>query len=204
MVKIGRRGSLSGSLTVTGVQGHTAYPYLADNPLPRLIRMLAAIASEKLDDGTEHFQPSNLQLTTVDVGNTATNIIPGRASASFNIRFNDLHTSASLIEWLERKFAEIGGAYDLDVQVTGEAFLTPPGAFSDLMSGVIERVTGVKPELSTTGGTSDARFIKDYCPVAEFGLISETMHKTDECVALVDLAALTEIYEAVLDGYFAR
>ncbi len=204
MVKIGRRGSLSGTVTVTGVQGRTAYPHLADNPLPRLIRMLAAIAGEKLDDGTEHFQPSNLQLTTVDVGNTATNIIPGRASASFNIRFNDLHTSTSLIEWLERKLAEIGGAYDLDVQVTGEAFLMPPGAFSDLMSDVIERVTGVRPELSTTGGTSDARFIKDYCPVAEFGLISETMHKTDESVALVDLAALTEIYEAVLDGYFAR
>ncbi len=204
MVKIGRRGSLSGTLTVTGVQGHTAYPHLADNPLPRLMRMLAAIEGEALDDGTAHFQPSNLQLTTIDVGNTATNIIPGRASASFNIRFNDLHSSASLIEWLKRKFDEVGGAYDLDLHVTGEAFLTPPGAFSDLLSNVIERVTGVRPELSTTGGTSDARFIKDFCPVAEFGLISQTMHKTDERVALVDLAALTEIYEAVLDGYFSR
>ncbi len=202
MVKIGRRGSLSGTLTVTGVQGHTAYPHLTDNPLPRLVRMLAAIEGEVLDDGTEHFQPSNLQLTTIDVGNTATNIIPGRASASFNIRFNDLHTSDSLIAWLRRKFDEVGGAYDLDLHLTGEAFLTPPGDFSDLLSGVIERVTGVRPELSTTGGTSDARFIKDYCPVAEFGLISQTMHKTDERVALVDLAALTEIYEAVLDGFF--
>ncbi len=204
MVKIGRRGSLSGALTVSGIQGHTAYPHLADNPLPRLVRMLAAIDGETLDDGTEHFQPSNLQLTTVDVGNTATNIIPGRASASFNIRFNDLHTSDSLIAWLRGRFDEVGGAYELDLHVTGEAFLTPPGDFSDLLSGVIERVTGVRPELSTTGGTSDARFIKDYCPVAEFGLISQTMHKIDERVALVDLAALTEIYEAVLDGYFQR
>jgi succinyl-diaminopimelate desuccinylase len=204
MVKIGRRGSLSGTLTVTGVQGHTAYPHLADNPLPRLVRMLDAIASETLDDGTEHFQPTNLQLTTVDVGNTATNIIPGRVVAAFNIRFNDLHTSASLIEWLRAKFDEVGGDYDLDIHVTGEAFLTPPGDFSSLLAGVIERVTGVRPELSTTGGTSDARFIKNYCPVAEFGLISESMHKTDERVALADLAALTEIYEAVLDGYFQR
>ncbi len=204
MVKIGRRGSLSGTLTVTGVQGHTAYPHLADNPLPRLIAMLSAIADAALDDGTEHFQPSNVQLTTVDVGNTATNIIPGRASAAFNIRFNDLHTSASLIEWLRARFDAVGGDYDLDLHVTGEAFLTPPGDFSDLLSEVVERVTGVRPELSTTGGTSDARFIKDYCPVAEFGLISQTMHKIDERVALVDLAALTEIYEAVLDGYFSR
>ncbi len=204
MVKIGRRGSLSGTLTVTGVQGHTAYPDLADNPLPRLVAMLAAIAGETLDDGTEHFQPSNLQLTTIDVGNTATNIIPGRASASFNVRFNDLHTGASLAGWLRSKLDDVGGAYDLDLHVTGEAFLTPPGAFSDLLAEVIERVTGVRPELSTTGGTSDARFIKDYCPVAEFGLISQTMHKTDERVALVDLAALTEIYEAVLDGFFIR
>ena len=204
MVKIGRRGSLSGTLTVTGIQGHTAYPHLADNPLPRLVRMLAAIESETLDDGAEHFQPSNLQLTTIDVGNTATNIIPGRAAASFNIRFNDLHSSDSLIAWLKSKCNEVGGSYDLDLHVTGEAFLTPPGDFSNLLSEVIERVTGVRPELSTTGGTSDARFIKNYCPVAEFGLISETMHKTDERVALVDLAALTEIYEAVLDGYFRQ
>ena len=166
--------------------------------------MLAAIEGETLDDGTEHFQPSNLQLTTIDVGNTATNIIPGRAAASFNIRFNDLHSSDSLVAWLNRKCNEVGGEYGLNLHVTGEAFLTPPGDFSDLLSDVIERVTGVRPELSTTGGTSDARFIKNYCPVAEFGLISETMHKTDERVALVDLAALTKIYEAVLDGYFLQ
>jgi succinyl-diaminopimelate desuccinylase len=203
MVKIGRRGSMSGALTVMGVQGHTAYPHLADNPLPRLIAMLAAISMETLDDGTDHFQPSNLQLTTIDVGNTATNIIPSQATASFNIRFNDLHSGASLTKWLHEKFDAIGGDYALDVNISGEAFLTPPGDFSALLAGVIEHVTGVAPELSTSGGTSDARFIKDYCPVAEFGLVGQTMHKADERVELKDLADLTDIYEAVLEGYFA-
>jgi succinyl-diaminopimelate desuccinylase len=203
MVKIGRRGSLSGWLTVTGVQGHTAYPHLADNPLPRLVKMLMAISEAPLDDGTEHFQPSNLQLTTIDVGNSATNVIPGIARAAFNIRFNDRHTSESLIAWLRDRFDSVGGDYEADFQVTGEAFLTAPGAFSDLLSGAAEKVTGTRPELSTTGGTSDARFIKDYCPVAEFGLISQTMHKLDERVALTDLEKLTDIYEAVLEGFFA-
>ena len=203
MVKIGRRGSLSGTLTVNGVQGHTAYPQLADNPLPRLLAMLAAIIAEPLDHGTDHFQPSNIQLTTIDVGNTATNIIPGQARAAFNIRFNDLHTGAGLSDWLRETFDAVGGAYELDLHLTGDSFLTPPGPFSDLLADVIEQVTGVTPELSTSGGTSDARFIKDYCPVAEFGLTSQTMHKTDEQVALEDIAALTEIYEAVLEGYFA-
>ena len=203
MVKIGRRGSLSGFLTVHGTQGHTAYPHLADNPLPRLIAMLAAISGEKLDDGTDHFQPSNLQLTTVDVGNTATNIIPGGAKATFNVRFNDLHTSDSLEAWLRSKFDAVGGEYEVEFQRTGEAFLTPPGTLSDLLSSAIKAGTGQTADLSTTGGTSDARFIKDFCPVAEFGLISQSMHKTDERVALSDLAKLTDIYEAVLNGYFA-
>jgi succinyl-diaminopimelate desuccinylase len=203
MVKIGRRGSLSGWLTVTGVQGHTAYPHLADNPLPRLVRMLAAIAEAPLDDGTAHFQPSNLQLTSIDVGNSATNIIPGIGRASFNIRFNDLHTGDSLTEWLRAQFDSVGGEYELKCQLTGEAFLTAPGPFSTLLSDAVEKVTGSKPELSTTGGTSDARFIKDFCPVAEFGLISQTMHKLDERVAVADIEKLTDIYEAVLDGYFA-
>jgi succinyl-diaminopimelate desuccinylase len=203
MVKIGRRGSLSGALTVKGVQGHTAYPHLADNPLPRMIAMLAAITSETLDDGTDHFQPSNVQLTTIDVGNTATNIIPGEARAAFNIRFNDLHSGVSLTEWLHDKFDDVGGEYTLDLRVSGEAFLTPPGEFSALLAEVIEKVTGVAPELSTSGGTSDARFIKDYCPVAEFGLVGQTMHKADERVELKDLADLTDIYEAVLEGYFS-
>ena len=203
MIKIGRRGSLSGWITVSGVQGHTAYPHLADNPLPRLVRLLDALATMQLDDGTPHFQPSNLQLTTIDVGNTATNVIPGEARAAFNIRFNDRHDSGSLIRRVRERLDQAGGAYDLAVQVTGEAFLTPPGPFSQLLAGAVERVTGRKPELSTTGGTSDARFIKDHCPVAEFGLVGQTMHKTDERVSLADLAALTDIYEAVLDGFFA-
>ncbi len=204
MVKIGRRGSISGWLTVHGTQGHTAYPHLADNPLPRLIAMLAAITAEPLDEGTDHFQPSNLQLTTVDVENTATNIIPGEARAAFNIRFNDLHTSETLINWLKDKFDAVGGEYDIKFQITGEAFLTPPGKLSDILSGAVEKATGIKPDLSTTGGTSDARFIKDFCPIAEFGLISQTMHKVDECVSLADLAKLTEIYDIVLDNYFAE
>ena len=204
MVKIGRRGSISGWLTVHGMQGHTAYPHLADNPLPSMIAMLGAITSEELDDGTDHFQPSNLQLTTIDVGNTATNIIPGEVQAAFNIRFNDLHTSESLMTWLKEKFDAIGGDYDVEFQITGEAFLTPPGKLSSLLSEAVEKTTGIKPDLSTTGGTSDARFIKDFCPIAEFGLISQTMHKVDECARLSDMEQLTNIYELFLDGYFAE
>jgi succinyl-diaminopimelate desuccinylase len=165
--------------------------------------MLDAIASAPLDDGTDHFQPSNLQLTSVDVGNSATNIIPGEATAAFNIRFNDLHTGESLVKWLRGRFDAVGGDYDVEFQITGEAFLTAPGPFSDLISRAVEKATGRKPELSTTGGTSDARFIKDFCPVAEFGLISQTMHKVDERVSVDDLRRLTAIYEAILDGYFA-
>ena len=204
MVKIGRRGSLSGSVTVQGVQGHTAYPHLADNPLPRLVHMLAALVDTPLDDGTPHFQPSNLQLTTIDVGNPATNVIPATARAGFNIRFNDLHTGASLTEWLRARLDSVDPRYDLAVNVSGEAFLTPPGPLSALLSEAIRRATGLTPELSTTGGTSDARFIKDCCPVAEFGMSGQTMHKVDERVALADIAALTEIYAGVLGGFFAR
>jgi succinyl-diaminopimelate desuccinylase len=204
MVKIGRRGSISGWLAVHGMQGHTAYPHLADNPLPRMIAMLGAITSDKLDKGTDHFQPSNLQLTTIDVGNTATNIIPGEVRAAFNIRFNDLHTSESLMAWVKEKFDAIGGDYDVEFQITGEAFLTPPGKLSSLLSEAVEKATGLKPDLSTTGGTSDARFIKDFCPIAEFGLISQSMHKVDECARLSDMEQLTDIYEIFLDGYFAE
>ena len=203
MIKIGRRGSLSGWITVRGVQGHTAYPHLADNPLPRLVRMLAALGEAPLDGGTEHFQPSDLQLTTIDVGNAATNVIPGSARAAFNIRFNDRHTGASLIAWIEERLAEIGGEVALDTHVSGESFLTPPGPFSDLLVRAVAARTGTTPALGTTGGTSDARFIKDYCQVAEFGLIGQTMHKIDERASLADLAALSDIYEAVLEGYFA-
>ena len=202
MAKIGRRGSLSGWLDVHGVQGHTAYPHLADNPIPRVLKMLTSINDEMLDDGTDHFQPSNLQITSIDVGNTATNIIPGSVRASFNIRYNDTHTSETLMALLRAKFDEVGGDYDIDFHITGDAFLTAPGPFSALIAGAIKSVTGIDPDLSTTGGTSDARFIKDFCPVAEFGLISQTMHKLDERVALKDLEHLTDIYEAILDGYF--
>jgi len=202
MVKIGRRGSMSGFLTVRGIQGHAAYPHLADNPLPRLLAKLNAIIAAPLDEGTAHFQPSNLQLTTIDVGNEATNIIPASARAAFNIRCNDLHTSDSLAAWLREKFDAVGGEYELELQCSGEAFLTPPGPLSALLSDAIRAATGIEPDLSTTGGTSDARFIKNYCPVAEFGLISQSMHKIDERAALADLARLTDIYESVLDGYF--
>ncbi len=203
MIKIGRRGNLSGRLTVYGTQGHTAYPDLADNPIPRLMAMLAGVTGAELDQGTDHFQPSSLEVTSVDVGNPVTNVIPARAEAAFNIRFNDRHSPDSLERWLRERFDEVGGRYDLDIQVSGEAFLTPPGALSELVADAVERVLGTRPEFSTTGGTSDARFIKDHCPVAEFGLVGETMHKVDERAAVGDLEALTEVYKAVLDGFFS-
>ncbi len=203
MIKIGRRGSMTGRLLARGAQGHVAYPHLADNPVPRLLRMLSAIDARALDDGTEHFQPSNLEITTVDVGNPATNVIPAAAEATFNIRFNDRHDSASLERWLRDTFAAVGGDWSLDIHVTGEAFLTPPGSLSEMITGAVEAVLGQAPELSTTGGTSDARFIKNVCPVAEFGLVGQTMHKTDERVALADLARLTDIYAEILNRYFA-
>ncbi|MCH8184366.1 MAG: succinyl-diaminopimelate desuccinylase [Proteobacteria bacterium] len=203
MVKIGRRGSLSGHLRVRGVQGHTAYPHLADNPIPRLIKMLTAITDASLDDGTPHFQPSDLQITTIDVGNPATNVIPAEVRAAFNVRFNDRYTSKTLTEWLRAKFDAVGGDYDLEIQVSGEAFLTPPGPLSELIAEAVKARLGIEPELSTTGGTSDARFIKDHAPVAEFGLIGQTMHKVDERIALADIEALTAIYADILTRYFA-
>ena len=202
MIKIGRRGALSGWITVRGVQGHTAYPQLADNPLPRLARMLTALAETPIDDGTEHFQPSNLQLTTVDVGNAATNVIPGIARAAFNIRFNDLHSGDSMLAWVRERLDAAGGEYELETHLTGESFLTPPGRLSALIQHSIGSVVGSEAALSTTGGTSDARFIKDYCGVAEFGAVGQTMHKVDERIALADLAALGDIYERVIDNYF--
>jgi succinyl-diaminopimelate desuccinylase len=202
MVKIGRRGSLTGTLTVHGTQGHTAYPHLADNPVHHLVRMLHVVTSEKLDPGTSHFQPSTLQVSTIDVGNPASNVIPAEARATFNIRFNDAWTSEKLRSWLREKFDAVGGRYDLAIRVSGESFLTPPGAVSDILSTAIERTLGRKPELSTTGGTSDARFIHAFCPIAEFGLVGLTMHKVDERVDVADLTALTAIYRTVLDLYF--
>jgi len=203
MIKIGRRGSLTGRLTVRGVQGHTAYPQLADNPIHRLLRMLTRITERPLDQGTAHFQPSTLQISTVDVGNPATNVIPAEARACFNIRFNDKHSGGSLERWLRAEFDAVGGGYHLKVEVSGESFLTPPGPLSDLLATVVQRVLREKPELSTTGGTSDARFIKDYCPVVEFGLAGATMHKVDERVPVADIRALSDVYTEVLAGYFA-
>ncbi len=202
-IKIGRRGSLNGRLTVRGVQGHSAYPELADNPIPRLIAMLAAISAEPLDAGSEHFEPSTLAITTVDVGNPASNVIPAAASAAFNVRFNDLHTAAAVEGWLRRRLDAVGdGTYELEIAVSGESFLTPPGRLSDLLTAAIEARNGESPALGTGGGTSDARFIKEVCAVAEFGLVGHTMHKIDERVALSDLEALTDIYEDVLGRYF--
>lgn len=202
MVKIGRRGSLNATVTVEGVQGHTAYPHLADNAAHRLVAMLHALTTSPLDDGTEHFQASTLQISTIDIGNPTTNVIPGNARAGFNIRYSDRWSSASLTEWLKQKLDAVGGRYTLDIQVSGESFLVPPGEVSDILAAAIEKITGRKPELSTTGGTSDARFIHPYCPLAEFGLVGLTMHKVDERVPLADIAALTDIYHAVLDLYF--
>jgi len=206
MIKIGRRGSTTGDVVVRGTQGHTAYPHLANNPVHHLVRMLSALTAEPLDSGTEHFQPSTLQVTTVDVGNPANNVVPAKAHATFNIRFNDLHSSDSLDAWVRQTFnAALGdtdAGYELSFRVTGEAFLTPPGPLSEAISTAVAGVTGRRPELSTTGGTSDARFIKAYCPVAEFGLVGQTMHKVDEHVATDDIVKLTEIYLSVLETYF--
>ncbi len=202
MIKVGRRGSLNATLTVFGSQGHTAYPHLADNPLPRLVAMLSALTGEPLDQGSEHFQASTLALTSIDVGNPATNVIPARGTAKLNVRFNDLHRGADIEAWLQRKCEQVGGHFELDVEISGESFLTPPGQLSDLLVKAVKKITGRTPELSTTGGTSDARFIKNACPVAEFGLVGQSMHKADERVALADLDALTEIYLAVLQDYF--
>jgi succinyl-diaminopimelate desuccinylase len=210
MMKIGRRGSLVGYLTVYGIQGHSAYPHLADNPVPRMLAMLGAITSHKLDDGTAHFQPSTLEVTTVDVGNSASNLIPSQISATFNIRFNDKHSSASLIQWLEQTFARIHretggkGSYEFKTHITGESFLCPPGEWADLVAGAIEKVTGRAPDRSTTGGTSDARFIVRHCPVVEFGLVGQTMHKADERASVADMEKLAEIYLACLERFFAR
>lgn len=202
MVKIGRRGSVTGQLTVSGRQGHVAYPHLADNPVHRIARMVAALTGEPLDEGSDHFQPSSLQVSTLDVGNPASNVIPAKARATFNVRFNDLHDSAGVEAWVRRRLDAVGGAYDLSMRVSGESFLTPPGRLSEVIVAAVEGVTGSRPELSTTGGTSDARFIKDYCPVAEFGLVGRSMHQVDECSALEDLTTLTRIYRAVLEDFF--
>ena len=201
MVKIGRRGSLNGVLTVTGVQGHAAYPERADNPVPHLVRLLSALIEQPLDDGTEHFQPSTLTLTSVDVGNPATNVIPRQAKAMFNVRFNDRFTSETLEALVRARLDAVDVSFDLAIRVSGESFLSAPGPLSEIVCNAVEAETGDRPELSTTGGTSDARFIKDYCPVCEFGMYSDTAHKIDEHVPLDDIERITRIYETVIERF---
>jgi succinyl-diaminopimelate desuccinylase len=204
MVKIGRRGSLVGYLTVNGTQGHTGYPHLADNPIDRLLAMLAAITAEPLDDGTEHFQPSSVAISTIDVGNPATNVIPAQARATFNIRFNDRHSQASLKARLTEVFDAISDDYEFRAQDNGEAFLCEPDRLAEIIMDAAEQVTGRRPELSTTGGTSDARYIHKACTCAEFGLVGQSMHKADECQSVADIEALADIYKRVLDAYFSE
>ena len=207
MIKIGRRGSMTGFFTITGVQGHSAYPHRARNPLPALARLADRLARHRLDDGNEHFDPSTLALTTIDTGNPANNVIPAVARFTANIRFNDQHSSADLSEWLrseaDQVAAEFGVDIDIRFQVSGESFVTPPGELSGLVSDAVTSVTGLTPEMSTTGGTSDARFIKSICPVVEFGLVGKTMHQVDECVEVGQIRELTRIYGEILNRYFA-
>jgi succinyl-diaminopimelate desuccinylase len=195
MMKIGRRGSVNIWLTVDGAQGHVAYPHLADNPIPRLVAMLAELDALVLDKGSDWFQPSNLEVTDIEVGNPATNVIPAQARARLSIRFNDLHTGQSLVERVSAIAAQHGGT--ARAVISGESFITLPGAFSTLIAQAVVAETGVEPELSTTGGTSDARFLRALCPVVEFGLCNATMHKKDEAVAVEDLRVLTRIYRRI-------
>jgi succinyl-diaminopimelate desuccinylase len=204
MIKIGRRGSLTGRLAVTGIQGHVAYPERADNPIPRLIALLRALLETPIDDGSAHFAPSHLEVTSIDVGNPTPNLIPAQGRATFNIRFCDRHTGASLEAWLRERLDRVGAAYQLTVTVGGEAFVTLPGRFIELLRGVIEQELGRVPELSTSGGTSDARFIKDVCPVVEFGLVGETIHQVDERVPVEELEGLTRVYDALLHQFVGR
>ena len=208
MIKIGRRGSLNGYLTVTGTQGHTAYPQLADNPTHLIVKMLDSIISNELDQGTDHFQASTIQVSTIDVDNPATNVIPSKANATFNVRFNDLHQSSDIERWIKEKLDQVikqrDSSYELLIRVSGEAFLSPPGILSKILSDAVKKVTGRTPELSTSGGTSDARFIKNYCSVAEFGMVGATMHKIDEHIKIEDLEKLTEIYTSTLRTYFSK
>ena len=199
MMKIGRRGSLNVRLTARGTQGHVAYPHLADNPIPRLLKVLDALTARQLDYGSDHFQPSNLEITTIDVGNPTTNVIPSEARAGLNIRFNDLHTGASLVEWITTVVCDLGGDMEMETEISGESFITQPGGLSEALAAAIQDVTGETPELSTSGGTSDARFISRHCPVVEFGLVTTSMHKADEHVLVADMEGLTKIYQATLE-----
>ena len=206
-MKIGRRGSLTAHLTAYGKQGHTAYPDRAKNPLPGLVRLLDRLATRTLDKGTAHFGPSTLAITTIDVGNTASNVIPAEARATVNVRFNDAHSGASLSDWIEeeadRAATEFGIGIGARFQISGESFVTAPGRFTALVRDAVAAETGITPDYSTTGGTSDARFVKDHCPVVEFGLVGTTMHQTDEHVEVEHIRQLAAIYRRILAAYFA-
>lgn len=206
-MKIGRRGSLTVWFTVRGVQGHAAYPHRARNPLPAMARLIDTLSSHDLDAGTAHFDPSTLAVVTIDTGNPATNVIPAQCTAAVNVRFNDAHTSQSIVDWMGEQAGIVAAAFDVDidlrVKVSGESFLTPPGALSDLVANAVAAETGRRPALSTSGGTSDARFVKDHCPVVEFGLVGKTMHQVDERVEVAQIVALKSIYKRILADYFA-
>jgi succinyl-diaminopimelate desuccinylase len=207
MMKIGRRGSLTARFTARGVQGHSAYPHRAKNAAEAMVRLLARLTAEPLDNGSAHFDASTLAITTIDVGNPASNVIPGVARATVNIRFNDLHTGAGLADWLRGQAAQVAGETGVeigaDIGLSGESFLTPPGDFSALVARAVQAETGLSPVLSTSGGTSDARFVKDHCPVVEFGLVGRTMHQLDERVAVDDILRLKAVYARILQDYFA-
>jgi succinyl-diaminopimelate desuccinylase len=206
-IKIGRRGSITARVTVRGTQGHVGYPHKALNPIPAVAALVTKLSSKVLDTGTEHFEPSTLSFTTVDVGNPASNVIPAQARAQFNIRFNDIHSGASLQRWIEQEAETVAKEFGCEIEVRcvvgAQVFLTKPGTFTDLVVRAIEDAAGIAPEFSTAGGTSDARFIKDHCPVVELGLPGGTMHKADECVAVDEVRRLSDIYRAILERYFA-
>ncbi len=208
MMKIGRRGSMTAKVIATGIQGHSAYPDRAKNPILAMVKLLDILASHQLDTGTEHFDPSTLAITSVDTGNKASNVIPASTTATINIRFNDSHSGSSLISWLEEEIdkvsAEYGIQFKTDFKITGESFITPPGELSELISEAVKKELGVQPKLSTTGGTSDARFIKNICPVTEFGLVGKTMHAIDERVEINQINQLKEIYTRILEAYFEK
>lgn len=207
MMKIGRRGSMTAYFTARGVQGHSAYPHRAKNPLPAMAQLVHVLASQELDKGTEHFDASTLAVTTIDTGNPANNVIPAEVKATVNIRFNDAHTSDDLTQWLQTVSEAIATdtdiEFDMRVQVSGESFVTPLGDFSNMISNAVEAETGIKPIPSTSGGTSDARFVKNHCPVVEFGLVGKTMHQVDERVAVDQVHQLKAIYTRILKDYFA-
>ena len=207
MMKVGRRGSLTAHFVARGVQGHSAYPHRARNPLNAMVALMDKLARHPLDQGTDHFDASTLAITTIDTGNTATNVIPAHCRATVNIRFNDAHTGSSMSDWLRAEAAAVQAAtdvaFDVKIKISGESFITPPGALSESVARAVQAETGVLPTLSTTGGTSDARFVKDHCPVVEFGLVGKTMHQVDERVEVAQIHQLKSIYSRILTDYFA-